>query len=86
MIEPTNHMQNAFVLFITKATHARHHTEHVVVRRVDGNTALSVDPLGRGSGQVRRVGEVELELGIVNTRHVYRAGRLVLLGADAEGV
>ena len=64
---------------VGKAAHARHDTEDVVVGRVD----TDLGGLGARDGGVR---EDKLEGGVVNTREIARARRLVLLRAKGERV
>jgi len=64
---------------VRQATHAAHHAEHVVVDGVDAD-------LGRAAGAHRVHGHRELERGLVDTREVARARRLVLLRLEGEGV
>ena len=61
------------------ARHTAHHPQHVVVYGVHTDLG-GVDTGNRGARQDK------LESSIVNTREVARAGRLVLLGAQGEGV
>jgi len=64
---------------VGKTAHAAHHAQHVVVDGVDAH-------LGRASRAHRVHGHRELERGLVDTREVARAGRLVLLRLEREGV
>ena len=64
---------------VGKAAHTRHDTEDVVVGRVD----TDLGGLGARDGGVR---EDKLEGGVVNTREIARARRLVLLRAKGERV
>ena len=64
---------------VGKTAHAAHHAEHVVVDGVDAH-------LGRAARADRVHGHRELERGLVDTREVARAGRLVLLRLEREGV
>ena len=59
---------------VREATHARHHAEHVVVERIHAN-------LGRAGTDDRVERNRELERGLVDTRKVAGARRLVLLRA-----
>jgi len=64
---------------VGQATHAAHHAEHVVVDGVHAH-------LRRAARAHRVDGHRELERGLVDTREVARAGRLVLLRLEREGV
>jgi len=64
---------------VGEATHAGHHAEDVVVERIDADL--------RSAGTSDRVeGHSELEGRLVDTGEVAGARRLVLLGAESEGV
>ena len=64
---------------VREPSHAAHDTENVVVGSIDTNLG-SLDTLN-GS-----VGENKLQGSVINTREVARAGRLVLLGPQCEGI
>ena len=64
---------------VRQATHAAHHAEHVVVDGVDAH-------LGRASRAHRVHGHRQLERGLVDTREVARARRLVLLRLQGKRV
>ena len=64
---------------VRQTAHAGHDTKNVVVHRVHAH-------LGRVGALDGRVRKHELEGRIVDTREVAGAGRLVLLGAQGEGV
>ena len=64
---------------VRQATHAAHHAQHVVVDGVDAH-------LGRAARADRVHGHRELERGLVDTREVARAGRLVLLRLQGKRV
>ena len=64
---------------VGQATHAAHDAQHVVVDGIDAH-------LRRASGAHRVHGHRELQRGLVDTREVARAGRLVLLRLEGEGV
>ena len=68
-----------YLVGVREATHAGHDTENVVVDSVHAH-------LGSASRAHRVHGHRELERGLVDTREVARAGRLVLLGAQRERV
>ena len=74
-----NHWVVSRLVGVREATHARHHAEHVVVRRVD------VDRRGRRRAN-RVVGDRQQERRVINARQVARARRLVLLGLKRERV
>ena len=76
---PNKHQYGERLVAVREATHAGHDTEHVVVERVDAY-------LGRAGADNRVERDRELERGLVNTRKVARAGRLVLLGAQGKRV
>ena len=62
-----------------QASHARHHTKNVVIHGIHANLG-SVSSLNGG------VGKNKLKGGVINTREVARAGRLVLLGSQRERI
>ena len=64
---------------VRQAAHAGHHAQHVVVDGVDAH-------LGSAAGAHRVHGHRELQRGLVDAREVARAGRLVLLRLEREGV
>jgi len=64
---------------VREATHAAHDAEHVVVDGVHAD-------LGRATRADRVNGHRELQRGLVDTREVARARRLVLLRLEGEGV
>jgi hypothetical protein len=64
---------------VGEATHTGHHAEDVVVERIDAD-------LRSASTRNRVEGHRELEGRLVDTGEVAGAGRLVLLGAESEGV
>jgi len=64
---------------VREATHAAHDAEHVVVDGVHAD-------LGRAARADRVDGHRELQRGLVDTREVARARRLVLLRLEGEGV
>ncbi len=64
---------------VGKTTHTRHYTENVVVG------SIHVDS-GSGVGTDSVVGDSEEESGVVNTRQVASARRLVLFRVEGEGV
>ena len=64
---------------VREATHAAHDAEHVVVQRVHAD-------LGSARANNRVDGHRQLEGRLVDTAEVARAGRLVLLRAQREGV
>ena len=64
---------------VSETAHAGHDAEHVVVHRVDAD-------LGRLGALNRRVGQNQLEGGVVNAGEVAGAGRLVLFRPKGEGV
>ena len=62
-----------------QASHTGHHTKNVVIHGIHANLG-SVRALNGG------VGENKLKGSVINTREVARAGRLVLLGPQCEGI
>ena len=62
-----------------QASHTGHHTKNVVIHGIHANLG-SVRALNGG------VGENKLKGSVINTRKVARAGRLVLLGPQCEGI
>jgi hypothetical protein len=64
---------------VRQATHAGHHAQHVVVHRVDAH-------LGRAARAHRVHADRELERGLVDTREVAGARRLVLLRLQGKRV
>ena len=64
---------------VRKTTHAAHDAEHVVVERIHAD-------LRRAAARNRVERNRELERGLVDTREVARARRLVLFGAENERV
>jgi hypothetical protein len=62
-----------------QASHTGHHTKNVVIHGIHANLG-SVCALNGG------VGENKLQGCVINTREVARAGRLVLLGPQSEGI
>ena len=62
-----------------QASHARHHTQNVVIHGIHANLG-SVSSLNGG------VGKNKLQSSVIDTREVARAGRLVLLGPQSEGI
>jgi hypothetical protein len=64
---------------VSNTSHTTHHAEHVVVNGI--HTDLSGGSSTNSGGR-----DNELEGGIVNTREVARSRRLVLLGAESEGI
>jgi hypothetical protein len=67
------------LITISKTTHARHHTQHVVVGRIHAD-------LGARGRADRVVGHRQQERGVINAGQVARARRLVLLRGQREGV
>ena len=78
-LRAANHWVVSRLVGVREATHARHHAEHVVVRRVD------VDRRGRRRAN-RVVGDRQQERRVINARQVARARRLVLLGLERKRV
>jgi hypothetical protein len=68
-----------YLVAIREAAHTAHHTQNVVVDGIDTHLG-SVGTLNGG------VGENKLQSGVINTREVARAGGLVLLGSQCEGI
>jgi hypothetical protein len=64
---------------VCESAHAAHHTQHVVVQGIHAH-------LGRAGTNHRVQGHRQLERGLVDTREVARAARLVLLRAQSERV
>jgi hypothetical protein len=64
---------------VSQTTHTAHDTKNVVVGGKDAN-------LGGAGSFDGGIGQNELKSSVVNAREVARAGRLVLLGAEGEGV
>jgi len=64
---------------VRETTHARHHAQDVVVQRIHAD-------LRRARARDRVERDRQLERGLVDTREVARARRLVLLGAQGERV
>ena len=62
-----------------QASHTGHHTKNVVIHGIHANLG-SVSSLNGG------VGKNKLQSSVINTREVARAGRLVLLGSQCEGI
>jgi hypothetical protein len=62
-----------------QASHTTHHTKNVVIHGIHANLG-SVSSLNGG------VGENKLKGSVINTRKVARAGRLVFLGSQCEGI
>lgn len=73
---------------VRETTHTGHDTENIVVRGKDRNLANGTRPARRWwvRGKRSRVREVEDKLGIVDTREIARARRLVLLRAKTERI
>jgi len=72
-------MLTYFLVGVGKSAHATHHAEDVVVQRIHAH-------LGRAGTNNRVDGHRQLERRLVDAREVARATRLVLLGAQGEGV
>ena len=72
-------LRAAALVAVGQTTHAAHHAQHVVVQRIHAD-------LRSASAHNRVDGDRQLEGRLVNAREVARAARLVLLGAQGEGV
>jgi hypothetical protein len=71
--------RNKYLVGISQTSHTAHDTQNVVVDGIDTHLG-SVGTLNSG------VGENKLQSGVINTREVARAGGLVLLGSQCEGI
>ena len=64
---------------VSKTTHSAHHTQHIVVGSVDTH-------LSRVGARNGRIGQDQLESGVVNAREVAGTRGLVLFGAEGKRV